>query len=76
MLPTEPLTHKRAAIGRAERDLRRKPGDPEAAAHVQQVRADYQAAKAEAYIRELVDSAPPLDEATRARLCVLLRRSA
>lgn len=76
MLPAEPLTHKRAAIGRAERDLRRKPGDPEAAARVQQVRSDYRAAKAEAYIRELVDAAPPLSEAQRQRLAALLRPSA
>lgn len=76
MLPAEPLTHKRAAIGRAERARRRRPDDPEAAALVENARVEYAAAKAEAYIRELVDNAPQLPAATRDRLAVLLRGAA
>ncbi len=76
MLPTEPLSHKIAAIGRAEKRRRRRPDDPEAAALVEQARTEYRAAKAEAYVRELVDQAPPLPPEVCDRLALLLRPSA
>jgi hypothetical protein len=74
MLPTpaEPLTHQRAAIGRAARARKRKPDDPEAAARLEQLRADYRAARAEEIIRDLVDAAPPLSPEARERLSFLL----
>ncbi len=47
-----------------------KRGDTEAA---EQARCEFKAIKAEDYIKALVDSAPPLDLATRDRLALLLR---
>jgi hypothetical protein len=74
MLPitTEPPSHQRAAIARAERLRKRKPDDPEAAARVDQLRVAYRASRAEEIIRELVDGAPPLTAEQRERLSVLL----
>jgi hypothetical protein len=70
--PTEPLTHKRAGIARAEQARRRKPDDPDAAARVERLRAEYRAARAEQFIRELMTAAPPLTTEQRDRLAVLL----
>lgn len=46
---------------------------PDAAATINQYRADLKVAGAEDYIRHLVDSAPPLTAEQRDRLAVLLR---
>jgi hypothetical protein len=58
------VTHHRARVANAS--LR---GDPAAVEAAQQ---DLKAAKAERYIREVVDSAPPLSAEQRDRLALLL----
>ncbi len=50
-----------------------KSGDPAALARA---RSEFKAVKAEDYIRELVDQAPPLPPEVRDRLAVILRPSA
>ena len=63
----------RSDLGNATKAARRTPDDSAAAARVEELRRQYRAVAAEEYIRELVDSAPPLDAATRDRLALLLR---
>ncbi len=61
-------THERAVLANATRR-----GDVKAAG---EARERLRAARFEERVRQLVDSAPPLDEDTRRRLAVLLRGSA
>jgi hypothetical protein len=63
-------THERARVARLTQT--RAPGDPDLVA----ARRDLRAARAEDYIKRLVDSAPPLTEAQRSRLAVLLTGAA
>lgn len=70
--PEEPLTHQRAAIARAAQARKRRPDDPDAAARVEQLRAEYKAQRLEAWIQELVALAPPLTQEQRDRLSFLL----
>lgn len=74
MLPTpaEPLTHQRAAIARAAQARKRRPDDPETAARVEELRAEYKAQRLEGYIRELMAKRPPLTQEQRDRLSLLL----
>jgi hypothetical protein len=51
----------------------REPNDSDVAEAVVEARRAYRAVSAEAYIRRLVDEAPPLTVETRDRLAVLLR---
>ncbi len=60
-------THERARVARLSQT--RTTDDPDLVA----ARAALKAARLEEHVRKLVDSAPPLDEDTRARLAVLLR---
>ncbi len=62
--PNSAVTHHRARVANAA--LR---GDADA---VEAARLDLRSAKAEQYIRRLVDEAPPLSELQRARLAALL----
>lgn len=61
-------THERARVARLSQT--RTPDDPD----LVQARERLRAARFEEHVRKLVDTAPPIDEATRARLAVLLRR--
>lgn len=60
-------THHRARIASLSRS--RAPGDPALTA----ARRDLKASRAEEYIKQLVDAAPPLTEEQRDRLASLLR---
>ncbi|MCU1590248.1 MAG: hypothetical protein JWP11_1504 [Frankiales bacterium] len=59
-------THERARVARLSQT--RRPDDPDLAEARQKLRA----ARAEDYIRKLVDAAPPLSAEQRSRLAVLL----
>lgn len=72
MLQEIPLTHQRAAIARAVQARKRRPDDPEAAARVEQLRAEYKAQRLEAWIQELLEQAPELSQEQRDRLSFLL----
>lgn len=72
--PTPPQA--RAAIARAERSVKRRPDDLDALEQARRLRSEYKALRAEDYIRQLVDSAPPLTPEQRDRLAVLLRGGA
>lgn len=61
----ESWTNARARLARASQT-----GDQDAA---DRARRDLKAARAEDYIRKLVDHAPPLSQAQRDRLAVILR---
>lgn len=63
-------THERARVASLTRS--RTANDPE----LVDARRNMRAARAEDYIRKLVDSAPPLTDAQRDRLAVLLRGAA
>ena len=63
-------THERARVARLSQT--RKPDDPDLA----QARERLRVARLEEHVRKLVDSAPPLDEATKLRIAALLRPSA
>ncbi len=73
---TKERTKARSALACAEAEAKRRPGDPHARDEVDELRRQYRAVAAEDYIRELVDSAPPLTDEQRDRLAVLLRPSA
>lgn len=60
-------TAERARVASLSRS--RTPDDPD----LVQARERLRVARLEEHIRKLVDNAPPLDEAARARLAVLLR---
>lgn len=62
---SESWTHHRARVANAVQR-----GDAEEA---ESARRDLKAARAEDYIRELVDSAPPLTDDQRSRLSALLQ---
>lgn len=59
-------THARARVARLSQT--REPDDPA----LVEARADLRAARCEDYLRRLVESAPPLTDAQRNRLAVLL----
>ncbi len=63
-------THERAKVASLSRS--RTSDDPDLVA----ARRDLRAARAEDYIRKLVDAAPPLSDEQRDRLALLLRGSA
>ncbi len=63
-------THERARVASLSRS--RTPDDPDLVA----ARRDLRAARAEDYIRKLVDAAPPLSDDQRDRLALLLRGTA
>jgi len=63
-------TTERARVAALSRS--RTPDDPEYLA----AKRDLRAARAEDYIRKLVDGAPPLSDAQRTALAVLLRGTA
>jgi hypothetical protein len=72
MLQEKPLAHERAAIARAALARKRNPDDPEAAAHVAELRAGYRARLLEEHIRRVVDGLPPLSDDQKRRLSILL----
>jgi hypothetical protein len=59
-------TRERARLAVTIRD------HPDDHAAIEQARRDLRAARAEAYVRELVDTSPPLTAEQRSRLAVLL----
>lgn len=61
----------RAHLGAAEAEARRNPS-PANQSRVAELRQNYKVLRLEDYIREVVDSAPPLTEAQRARIAALL----
>lgn len=63
-------THERARVASLTRS--RTPDDPE----LVDARRNMRAARAEDYIKRLVDSAPPLNDEQRDRLALLLRPTA
>ncbi len=63
-------THERARVAALSRS--RTPDDPDLA----NARRDLRVTRAEDYIRELVDAAPPLTDEQRLRLSALLHPSA
>lgn len=63
-------TNERARVASLSRS--RKPDDPS----LLEARRNLRAARAEDYVRKLVDSAPPLTDEQRARLAALLQPSA
>ncbi len=63
-------THERARVASLSRS--RTPDDPELVG----ARRDLRAARAEDYIKRLVDAAPPLTTAQKDRLALLLRGGA
>ena len=60
-------TYERARIAALTRS--RTPDDPE----LVEARRNLRAERLELYIKKVVDAAPPLDDATRDRLALLLR---
>lgn len=76
MLQESPLAHKRAEIARAALQRKRHPDDPEVAARVEELRAEYKAQRLEGYIRELMAKRPPLTQEQRDRLSLLLNGAA
>lgn len=69
----QPLAAQRAALARA---VRKAKTDPDSAAAVVELRADYAAARLEDFIRRTVATAPPLSQVQRERLAMLLRGGA
>jgi hypothetical protein len=63
--------HSRLAQATAERNKR--PNDPGLATEVDDRRREYRYLTAEDYIRQLLDSAPPLTPQQRDKLALLLR---
>ncbi len=66
----------RAALASEEARLKRRPNDPDVRARVDELRAEYRALALEDHIREVVDAAPPIPQASLDRLALLLRPSA
>jgi hypothetical protein len=63
----------RAELASKSAGALRNPTDPDAALAVTEARRNYRAVSAEAYIKRLVNEAPPLPLDVRDRLAVLLR---
>jgi len=61
----------RAKLGPAVQKARLS-GDPQHIQRVEELRRDYRAIAAEAYLQGVVDAAPPLTAAQRDRLALLL----
>lgn len=73
---TKERTKARSELAAATADAKRRPDDPQAAARVDDLRRQYRAVAAEDYVRELVDTFPPLNDEQRARLAALLQPGA
>jgi hypothetical protein len=71
-VPPKALMDGRASLARAERKAKRS-GDPADRESAQATRAEYAALKLAEFITRVVESAPPLTNAQRDRLALLLR---
>jgi ribosomal protein L29 len=73
-MPTSaPSRRVRSEVANLVREQLRQPDDEQLAIQIEDRRREYRYLRAQDYIRELVDSAPPLTDAQRDRLALLLR---
>jgi hypothetical protein len=66
------LAHRRTAVARAARQLKRSPEDTARQDHLSLTRTELAEAKIVDYIARTVAAAPPLSPAQRSRLALLL----
>ena len=72
--PADPLAVHRAEIGRRALELKRKgPSDPDTVERLREAQAEYAEAKIAAFVKRVVETAPPLSTERRDRLALLLR---
>jgi hypothetical protein len=66
----------RSDLGNAEKRLRKAPADPALKAEVDRLRTEYRSETLREHIELVVNSAPPLTDAQRDQLGLLLRGAA